>query len=170
MKTSSQDMMNNILSNKIQYRNDAIKICQIMHDRWREKRKQSNGTYKPKIKILIKKEDGIEHWYNQDYLSSLDVLAIQDIAKNDFDHLHYKWKEKKINYTIDVIKTVKRMYAQDIKDLEDISSEVHKQWMANHPKNKTNMNQYVPYESLSEEEKEKDRELVRIVLEVLDLK
>jgi hypothetical protein len=52
-------------------------------------------------------------------------------------------------------------------ELESLSDEVHEAWMKRNPKADYNLEQHVPYERLSEEEKQKDREHVLMAIRLL---
>ena len=48
-------------------------------------------------------------------------------------------------------------------DIEKASDHIHKEWMKRNPKDDFNAAQHVPYKDLPEDEKEKDRDHVRIM-------
>jgi hypothetical protein len=105
------------------------------HDAWR-KNFDPSGT-KERIK---KNSDGTE--------GNINV---------PFNKLHPDWKKENIAAGHAALAAVKK----HPKNIEKAAEHVHNEWMKRNPKGEHNASQHVPYNQLSEPEKEKDRVHVR---------
>jgi hypothetical protein len=69
-----------------------------------------------------------------------------------------------IRQFINLFEGAARMFPNNI---EKAAEHIHNEWMKRNPKSEWNAAQYVPYKSLSDEEKEKDRVHVRTMIKLL---
>ena len=74
-----------------------------------------------------------------------------------FDKLHPDWKRENLAAG----KAAMEANRRHPKDTEKAAEHVHNEWMKRNPKGEHNASQHVPYNQLSEPEKEKDRVHVR---------
>ena len=74
-----------------------------------------------------------------------------------FDKLHPDWKRENLAAG----KAAMEAHRRHPKDTEKAAEHVHNEWMKRNPKGEHNASQHVPYNQLSEPEKEKDRVHVR---------
>jgi hypothetical protein len=74
-----------------------------------------------------------------------------------FDKLHPDWKRENLAAGKAAMDANKRYP----KDIEKAAEHVHNEWMKRNPRGEHNASQHVPYNQLSEPEKEKDRVHVR---------
>lgn len=107
-----------------------------LHDAWRESRKRPDGTYEPRVK-----PDG----------EGGEV----DIANTSFEHLPSKWQSENLASAQSALEALKKTLK-----LEEASALVHQAWLERNAE-WAEREQKCPYELLSEEEKEKDRIVVR---------
>lgn len=119
----------------------VTKFASMAHEEWR-KNYDPTGT-KPRIK---KNSDGTEGDINQ-----------------PFDKIHPDWQKENLAAGRAALEAVKKFPNDDEKAAEYI----HVEWMKRNPKGDWNAAQHVPYESLSDVEKEKDRVHVRTMKSLL---
>jgi hypothetical protein len=111
------------------------------HEAWR-KNYDPTGT-KPRIK---KNSDGTEGDINQ-----------------PFDKIHPDWQRENLAAGQAAYNAVKRFG----NDMEAAAAYIHDEWMKRNPKSDWNAAQHVPYDDLSEPEKEKDRVHVRTMMSLM---
>lgn len=142
----------------------TAKLGNLLHDEWRAPRKKEDGTYDPRIKVLIKMEDGKEKWFNEgdsNITTDSQEIKRQDIANTSFDELDSKWQEdNKLAAEVamgEVFKAIESGRALDDQSfIESASAVVHEEWLKRNGWQATEI-QKKPYEELPEEEKRKDR-------------
>lgn len=115
---------------------DVESIAAAAHDKWCE-----DHEFKPRWKIL---EDG----------SSIDI------ANTPFADLPNEWREENIQGAISAIYGL-ALY----NDIESVAAYVHAEWVQRN-RDCAPPELLVPYDDLTEEDKEKDRLFVRLVLEM----
>ena len=134
-----------------------------LHDDWRKPRLQSgthgqpDAVYEPRMKP-----------------SGLDDGQEVDIAQH-YSKLTPKWQAENksaaqtaINLVRQAIQSGKNPQSLSSgPDLETLSSAVHDAWMQRNPKADYNAAQHVPYASLPEEEKQKDRDHVLMAIRLM---
>lgn len=131
-----------------------------LHDDWRKGRLKSgthgapDAVYEPRMKP-----------------SGLDDGREIDIAQG-YDKLTPKWQAENkaaAKAALDIV----RAAAGDLDslasgpNLERLAAMVHEEWMRRNPKADYNAAQHVPYDRLSEQEKQKDRDHVLIAIDLL---
>ncbi len=126
-------------------------LASLLHDEWRKPRLltgvhgQANARYEPRIKP---NGDG-------------EV----DIANTHYSSLPVKWQDENKAQATAVIQSIINSKTLDI---EELSSIVHEQWMQrNSWAQKDQPELFVPYSALPENEKEKDRVVVRQGIKVI---
>ena len=131
-------------------------IASRLHEMWRDDtRLQPDGSYLPRIKVVTDPKSGEERTY--------------DIANLTFNELPESFQESNTNSAHCACRAVENgyRYKEDLKSrdfLERASEVQHDQWSDNN-KEWADPSLLVPYDELSEPEKEKDRKIVRIALE-----
>jgi hypothetical protein len=132
----------NMINESLALTEDPVSnFASLAHEEWR-KNYDPTGT-KPRIK---KNSDGSEGDINQ-----------------SFHKIHPDWQKENLAAGQAALEAVKRF-----PDDEERAAEfIHIQWMRRNPKADYNAAQHVPYEQLSDEEKEKDRVHVRTMKKLL---
>jgi hypothetical protein len=132
----------NMINESLALTEDPVtNFASLAHEEWR-KNYDPTGT-KPRIK---KNSDGSEGDINQ-----------------SFHKIHPDWQKENLAAGQAALEAVKRF-----PDDEERAAEfIHIQWMRRNPKADYNAAQHVPYEQLSQEEKEKDRVHVRTMKKLL---
>lgn len=139
-------------------------MASSLHDDWRKGRLKSgthgaaDAVYEPRMKP-----------------SGLDDGKEIDIAQH-YDKLTPKWQgenraaaETAINLVrqaMDSGKTIQQLSSGS--ELESLSDMVHQAWMKRNPKADYNAAQHVPYASLPESEKQKDRDHILMAIGLID--
>ncbi|MBI5798819.1 MAG: hypothetical protein HZB10_02720 [Candidatus Yonathbacteria bacterium] len=140
-------------------KNDQIsELGALLHDEWREPRKKEDGTFEARLK---KTKD--EAWIKEHRADEVDI------ANTDYINLPEDWKgENKISADVaisEVYKAVENKQELDDAFVESASDAMHVKWLERNggwapPEQK------LPYAELSEEEKEKDRAIIRKAIEI----
>ena len=120
----------------------ATEFAAMAHEEWRKNYIAANGN-KPRIK---KNSDGTE--------GDINV---------PFEKLHPDWQKENLAAGRAAEAAV-RMFPNDI---EQAAEHIHNEWMKRNPKGDWNAAQHVPYDQLSDEEKEKDRVHVRTMMKLM---
>lgn len=153
------------------------KLGSLLHDDWRAPRKKEDGSYEPRVKVLVRTEDGKEKWRDADKVPpGATELDRQDIANTSFEELRPAWQyengaagEVAMN---EVLQAVENGQVLEAAFVEKAGAAVHDKWLERNSWVKDpvhgNPAQAVPYGELSEEEKEKDRKQVRKAIELYE--
>lgn len=152
-----------------------IKFGSLLHDEWRAPRKREDSSFEPRIKVLIKTENGDEKWFDENKVpeGSLEIKR-QDIANLSFEELDPKWQyENRAAAEVamnEVLKAIEKGVNIDEDFIEAASSMVHEKWLERNSwvfdENYGNKELAKPYLELPEEEKEKDRAQIRKAVEI----
>jgi hypothetical protein len=131
-----------------------------LHDEWRKPRyREDSNDYEPRLKNT--KDDA----WSQAHGGAVEV----DIANTPYEDLPDEWqKENKISAEVAVREVEKAMEAGmplDESFIEIASSTLHDKWLERNG-SWAPPEQNVPYSELSEEEKEKDRVIIRKAIEI----
>ena len=126
-----------------------------LHEAWRASRRLEDGTFKPRVK---KSKD--EEW------NAIHGTDEVDIANCSFEDLPSNWQYENLEAAKVVIDLVfdKTIAGKKIdkEDIEEMASVIHEKWLERNSwvfdPNYGNPNLAVSYDSLSEEEKKKDRD------------
>jgi hypothetical protein len=124
--------------------NPVISFATKAHDEWR-RNFDPTGT-KERIK---KNSDGTE--------GNINV---------PFNKLHPDWQRENLAAGEAAAQAVKQFPT----DMEQAAEFIHNEWMKRNPKADYNAAQHVPYNSLPEDEKEKDRVHVRTMMQLMGKK
>jgi hypothetical protein len=137
------------------------KLAAALHDDWRKARyRPATGDYEPRLKTTRD-----EAWIGAHYMK--DEV---DIANTPFSELPIDWQaENRVAAQI-AIRVVEEAAARgralDAAFIEEASAYVHRRWVERNGANAPD-DQKLDYASLSEENKEKDRAIVRTAIRVL---
>jgi hypothetical protein len=130
------------------------KMAAMLHDDWRKSRLKSgthgqeDAVYDPRMK-----DDG--------------AGGQIDIAQH-YDKLTPKWQAENKAAAETAINLVRNaMQKGGNLNIEQLANEVHEAWMSRNPKADYNAAQHVPYSSLPEPEKQKDRDHVVMAINLL---
>ena len=139
-------------------------LASELHDEWRKPRwREESKDYEPRIK---KTKD--QAW-SQAHNGEVEV----DIANTPYEKLPSDWQiENKASAEaaiIEVEKAIKGGVALDESFVESASSTLHDKWLERNG-NWAPPEQNKPYSELTEEEKEKDRVIIRQAIEVCSKK
>ncbi len=148
----------------------TIKLGGQLHDTWREPRKLEDDSYDPRVKVLVSLEDGNEKWFNEsDVPEGSTEIKRQDIANTDFENLDEKWAMDNRIAAENAMDILFEAIAQnrDFNDefIEEASDKIHQKWLDN-PSTWSPPEQDKPYSELSEEEKDKDRAIIKKAIEI----
>ena len=137
------------------------RVASIFHENWRSSKLHKDGTYESVIE-----ESSDEDWINKHW------TKIVDIANTNFEDLPINWKYENLQVAKVVVELVyeKIIAGKKITPemVEEMSKIVHTKWLERNWKEWSFKNQRVPYEQLSEEEKEKDRTQVKMVIQFIE--
>ncbi len=135
------------------------KIASVFHENWRYNRLE-NGRYKPMIEKSEDIEWNIKNW--------TDVV---DIANTKFEDLPNNWKYENLEaakVAVDLVYDKVIALAEITSEtVEEMSKIVHKKWLERNWVKWSFVNQRVPYEKLSEEEKAKDRVQIELAIQMI---
>jgi len=130
----------------------------LLHDEWRESRKKEDGTFDPRLK---KTKD--EAWIKEHGIDEIDI------ANTDYANLPEDWKgENKISAEVaieEVYGAVENKKELDDAFVESASEAMHVKWLERNG-SWAPPEQKLPYAELSEEEKEKDRVIIKKAIEI----
>lgn len=130
----------------------------LLHDEWRAPRKQEDGTFDPRIK-KTKDQEWIKNYGTEEV----------DIANTKYEDLPEDWKgENKISAEVTLTEIYKAKNGNEgLNDefVEKASAILHEKWLERNG-SWAPAEQKLPYTELSEEEKEKDRVIIRKGLEI----
>jgi len=134
----------------------------LLHDEWRAPRKQENGTFDPRVK-KTKDQEWVKNHGTEDV----------DIANTKYEDLPEDWKgENKISAEVTLNEVYKAKNGnEELNDkfVEKASAILHEKWLERNGA-WAPAEQKLPYAELSEEEKEKDRVIIRKGLEIFNQK
>lgn len=136
-------------------------LASLLHDKWRAPRfKKEIGDYGPKIEITKDKKWSGEHGGKTEV----------DIANTRYEDLPSDWQEEnKASAKVAVEEVEKAMTTGIPLDdlfLESASSVLHDKWLEINTGSESTIEQKKPYTELSEEEKERDRAIIRKAIEI----
>ena len=130
----------------------------LLHNEWREPRKQEDNTFEPRMKKTKDQEWIDEH--NTDEI---------DIANTNYENLPEDWKgENKLSAEVamnEIYEAISQQRNLDDSFVEEASSVIHDKWLERN-KDWAPDEQNKPFGELSEEEKEKDRAIIKKGIEI----
>ena len=136
------------------------KVASAFHEKWRESRLQNNGKYKPMIEKSEDEERNIIHWTDE-----------VDIANTKFEDLSSNRKYENLQaakVAVDLVyDKVLSWEWIDLEMIEEMSKIIHEKWLERNWVDWSFENQRVNYEKLSEEEKAKDRQQIKTVIQII---
>lgn len=136
------------------------RVASVFHEKWRENRLQSDGTYKPMIEKSGDKERNMEHW--------TDVV---DIANTKFEDLPSNRKQENLEaakVAVDLVyEKIVNKEKIDSEMIEEMSKIVHEKWLERNGVQWSFENQRVAYQNLSGEEKAKDRIQIELAIQIV---
>lgn len=138
-------------------------VASVFHEKWRENRMQSDGTYKPMIE---KSED--EAW------NKIHWIDMVDIANTKFEDLPSNRRYE----NLEAAKVAVDLVYDNVVNWEEITSEmieemskiVHEKRLERNGIEWSFENQRVDYQNLSEEEKTKDRIQIELAIQIVKSK
>jgi hypothetical protein len=133
-------------------------IASNFHDQWRAPRlNKETGTYEPRVKKTKDAEWSAAH----------DGATEVDIANTKYSDLPSDWKgENKASAEVAVDLVLQAQGANRVIDaafIEEASAVIHVKWLERNPW--AEAHQKLPYDQLSEAEKQKDRDVVNVAIE-----
>lgn len=144
----------------------GLEIGSCLHEDWRETRKREDGTYEPRWK---KVKDSSFVYVESDTCRKNEEGAVEiDIANRSFAELSADWQHENLEAGKVVARVVGEKTELTPEEVEEMSSVIHDEWLKRNdwvfdPKyGKPAL--AVPYDQLSEEEKQKDRKQLKFGL------
>ena len=137
-------------------------LASELHEEWREGRLDpETGEYIERIKTTT----------DQDWIDSHDTSEV-DIANTSYEDLPEDWKGENrdsAEVSVTIVERALRAGVVDIESkefLEEASATVHEKWLKRNG-SWAPPEQNLPYEELSEDEKDKDRVMVKAAIRVV---
>jgi hypothetical protein len=125
-------------------------LSRLLHDKWRQS-------------LLQKEESRLEATKDKKWVAKNQTLEV-DLVNTEYDDLPDDWqKESEASVRIAIDEIYKAQEVGQVLDnsfVERVSALIHTQWLERNSDSKFAY-QDVPYEALSEEEKDKDRNFVK---------
>lgn len=148
--------------NRQQIAEQILDLGGLLHDEWRAPRKQEDGYYNPRVETTID-----EAWVEAHGTNKVDI------ANKTYAELPIDWQgENKSSAEVAISEVWKAQLDNKKLDedfVEQSSSVIHGKWIERSGKQDPE-DQQKPYVELSEEEKEKDRVIVRKAIEIANSK
>jgi len=144
----------------------------VLHDDWREQSfSDGQGGFISRIKCLVER-DGLQKWVNVDaIIEGEPTLVSQDIANTSFGDLDPSWQKDNRDAARTVVEIlVKRNGNVDLSNTEvyeEIGDEIHEAWLARAGWIEPGLEK--PFSELSDEQREKDINQMRLALKVFGL-
>lgn len=149
-----------LISKEVLKQKQISKLSNILHEKWRQDRKNSNGLYEPRV----------EPTSDQAWIK-LNQKEKVDLANTDYDDLPTDWQhENKLSAEVainEIYKAQELGIELDNSFVEKSSELIHQKWLERNGNSKF-LYQDLPYSELSEEEKEKDRDVIRGAIAVIN--
>lgn len=144
----------------------GIEIGSCLHEDWRQTRKKEDGTYEPRWKKV--KDSKFQYIESDTCRKNEEGVVEIDIANRSFAELSADWQYENLEAGKVVAKLVGEKTELTSEEVEEMSSVIHDEWLKRNDwvfdPNYGNPAQAVPYAELSEEEKQKDREQLKLGL------
>lgn len=121
-----------------------------LHEAWRAPRRLPDGTFEERVK-----EDGRG--------------GVVDIANTEYALLPPVWQEENRAAASSVVSSILELSSCGVADLEAVSARVHEDWLERNS-SWAPAEQSVPYEELSEVERQKDREVALLAASVMGVR
>lgn len=151
-----------------QIKNLGIAVSGKLHDAWQKDRPKTvrDGIeiYEPMFKEVKDEKFIAEHTEDTETIKHKDGKVLIDMANTSFEDLPLNLQKENIETSISLARTYKQnMYDFDKINVEIMASKFHTSWMKRNPMEKSNAHQHVPYEQLSQEDKNRNLKQVLIV-------
>ncbi|MFA6341148.1 MAG: hypothetical protein WCX27_02855 [Candidatus Paceibacterota bacterium] len=134
------------------------KLGSLLHEEWRAPRKKEDGTFEPRMKKT--KDEG---WSKKHGAQEVDI------ANTDYANLPEDWKgENKISAEIavnEIFEANQKGIELNADFVEKASATIHEKWLERNG-SWAPAEQNKPYADLSEEEKDKDRAIIKKAIEI----
>jgi len=142
------------------FNNIVNKLSSVLHDEWRKSRMREDGTYEPRMKET---KDG-------DWVKSHGGLNQVDIANTNFEDLPSDWQYENRASAYVTMCLIYEAYMTGV-ELDDsfvdsASSKLHDAWLERNG-SWAPVEQKISFDELPEEEKNKDRVIIRKGLEIV---
>lgn len=154
-------------NDKKEMQKNTFDLAGKLHDIWRESRKQDDGTYEPRIKVLVKTNGGKEKWLNENQLTpDMHELKRQDIANTEYKDLDpYFQSDNKASAETAMNILYENKVNEKPTNVDKASIIIHDEWLKRNPW--APKEQQLPFDKLSEEEKDKDRVIIKEALNII---
>jgi len=150
-------------------------LWSLLHEEWRKTRLNDDWTYEPRWKKVkdktFNKEESMLIRLNSDWEFEIDIANI------DYSDLSNDWKyENKASAEVaiwELLKAVNKWVNINSTDfIEEASDIIHTKWLERNDwvfdKEYWNPEQAKPYSELSEEEKDKDRDVIKKAISIYE--
>jgi len=161
--------LQNIKEGKSENRDVLIgKLASQFHEKQQKERREEGVTTRVKVKIRITDENGVqkEDWVNENKVpAEAEIVKKEDILNTGYTDLDPMWQEEN-RLAAEVVVDLLHKSTEEGRKLDDVfveeaSAVVHEKWLERNGKFAPD-EQRKPYPELSEEEKDKDRDQVKM--------
>jgi hypothetical protein len=136
----------------------VVSLADRLHDLWRSERRLENGTFVERVK-----ETNDKDWIGKHGTSQVDI------ANTSFSELPSDWQKENLIAATDALAILREAIKNDIpldsSFVEEASADLHSKWLARNSSWASDV-QCRPYKDLPEEEKEKDRIIIREAIRI----
>lgn len=146
----------------------GLEIGSQLHEDWRKTRLKEDGTFEPRWKKV--KDENFDFVESNTCRINEDGIVEIDIANRSFAELSSDWQYENLEAGKVVARLVGDKTELTDEERDEMATEIHEEWLKRNDwvfdKEYGNPAQAVPFDELSKEEKDKDREQLKFGLEL----
>lgn len=146
----------------------GLEIGSQLHEDWRKTRLKEDGTFEPRWKKV--KDENFDFVESNTCRKNEDGIVEIDIANRSFAELSSDWQYENLEAGKVVARLVGDKTELTDEERDEMATEIHEEWLKRNDwvfdKEYGNRAQAVPFDELSKEEKDKDREQLKFGLEL----
>lgn len=146
----------------------GLEIGSQLHEDWRKTRLKEDGTFEPRWKKV--KDENFDFVESNTCRKNEDGIVEIDIANRSFAELSSDWQYENLEAGKVVARLVGDKTELTDEERDEMATEIHEEWLKRNDwvfdKEYGNPAQAVPFDELSKEEKDKDREQLKFGLEL----
>lgn len=146
----------------------GLEIGSQLHEDWRKTRLKEDSTFEPRWKKV--KDENFDFVESNTCRKNEDGIVEIDIANRSFAELSSDWQYENLEAGKVVARLVGDKTELTDEERDEMATEIHEEWLKRNDwvfdKEYGNPAQAVPFDELSKEEKDKDREQLKFGLEL----